>query len=243
MRRALPDGGYHGGYCSLELQLGNGQGGYDFPSYIDFTPPPRADGDCPNSGAAIKVGNDTSMDVVATWNYEDVPLLMVLQNQDNGTNFVPDGTAPGLVEPDYVRTADLTGDGRQDLILSSNQMTEFATVTNNADGTLSFGPINVCAYNPQYVLADFTGDGGQDILMSDNCPSSQTPLSAQVLFGEGQTPVTLFSTTNYNATLTVSAVDLNGDGIPDAEVTESLNGTTTTMYYLNDGHGNFTPYT
>jgi hypothetical protein len=46
--------------------LGDGHGGFNFPNFIHFTPPPRADGFCPNLGAAIKVGNDTSIDIVAT---------------------------------------------------------------------------------------------------------------------------------------------------------------------------------
>lgn len=230
-------------YCSLELALGNGSGGFLPANFINFTPPQRADGFCPDIGAAIKVGDDTSMDIVATWSYIDNPFMMVLQNVDNGANFVPDGTVAAPIEPDLIQTADINGDGLQDLIVGSDQVNELVSITNNANGTLSYGPINDgCVYHPQFVLADFNSDGGQDILLSDDCPPSQTPLSAQVLFGNGQTPVTLFSTTNYNATLTVFTTDVNGDGIPDAGVTETLNGTTTTMYYVNDGHGDFTPY-
>jgi len=44
----------------------------------------------------------------------DVPDLLVLRNGD----FQPAGDFGGIIEPDFIRTADLNGDGRQDLILS-----------------------------------------------------------------------------------------------------------------------------
>ena len=56
----------------------------------------------------------------------------------------------------------------------------------------------------------------------------------QVLFGDGQAPVTL--TTGGG---TVFEVDLGGDGIPDAGVITD----TGTRYFHNNGHGVFTETT
>ena len=62
-----------------------------------------------------------------------------------------------------------------------------------------------------------------------------------MLFGNGQAPVVLASTTDYLANWTVSTVDHNGDGIPDAEVVEvPHSGPTVTQFFQNDGAGHFT---
>lgn len=229
------------GPCAVTLQLGNGDGTFGAPQTFPFSPPALAQNLCPNVGVAMKVGDDTNEDIVASWNYVDESLVMVLRNV-NGT-FQAGSTFRGAVEPDFMRTADLTGNGRQDLIEGSDQETELVTFLNNPDGTLTRGPINVCADHPQYALADFNGDGGQSMLLADNCPPSLVPLTAEVLFGNGQAPSVLFSTSNFLATLHVFSTDLNNDGIPDAGVIETASGVTTVMYFLNDGHGNFKPFT
>jgi hypothetical protein len=227
------------GPCSVTLQLGNGDGTFGAPQSFFFAPPATAQGLCPNVGVALKVGDDTSPDIVASYDYVDVPLLVVLKN---GT-FQPAGTFHGAIEPDFLRTADFNGDGRQDLIEGSDQTTELETFLNNPDGTFTSGPIFACADHPQYALADFNGVGGQDMLLADNCPPSLVPLTAEVLFGNGQAPAVLFSTSNFLATLSVFPIDLNYDGIPDAGVVETASGVTTVMYFLNDGHAHFTPFT
>lgn len=227
--------------CTVTVMLGNGDGTFGAPQTFPFSVPAEFQGLCPDIGVAMKLGDDTYEDIVATWNYVDEQSVMVLRNV-NGT-FQAGPIFPGAVEPDFMRTADLTGNGRQDLIEGSDQATELLTFLNNPDGTLTRGPINVCADHPQYALADFNGDGGQSMLLADNCPPSLVPLTAEVLFGNGQAPAVLFSTSNFLATLNVFPIDLNNDGIPDAGVIETASGVTTVMYFLNDGHGNFTPFT
>jgi hypothetical protein len=80
------------------------------------------------------------------------------------------------------------------------------------------------------------------MLLSDNCQTRMNAIRAEVLFGNGQTAVVLNSTTDFLANWTVSAVDHNGDGIPDAKIVEVPHtGSTVTQYFQNDGAGNFTP--
>jgi hypothetical protein len=79
------------------------------------------------------------------------------------------------------------------------------------------------------------------MLLSDNCQTRMNAIRAEVLFGNGQTAVVLNSTTDFLANWTVSAVDHNGDGIPDAKIVEVPHtGSTVTQYFQNDGAGNFT---
>lgn len=224
--------------CTVTLELGTGSGTFGPPTVYPFTPPPDAQGQCPNIGTAVKVGNDRRPDLVVTWQATDVASLLVLRNGD----FQPAGEFGGIIEPDFIRTGDLTGDGRQDLILGSNQVTSLATFVNHPNGTFTRGPAT-CSVDPRYALADFNGDGAKDILLSDICPPNPTVLTAEVLFADGQSPAVLATSTDDRAKLTVFPIDLNYDGITDAGVIEVENGVTTVRYFLNDGHGHFTPFT
>ena len=225
--------------CTVTLEPGTGPGTFGPPTVYTFTPPPDAQGQCPNIGVGLKVGTDTKLDLVVTWEATDVPALLVLRNGD----FQPAGEFGGIIEPDLIRTADLNGDGRQDLILSSNQVTTLAMFFNNADGTITRGP-ETCSFglSPQYALADFNGDGGQDMLLSDVCPMQRNVLSAEVLFTNGQLPAVLATSTDPLAKFTVFPIDLNFDGSPDVGVIEVENGVTTVQYFLNDRHGHFVPF-
>lgn len=224
--------------CTVTLQDGAPDGTFGPPTVFTYTPPPEAQGDCPSVGAAVKVGDDKLFDLVVTWGFTDVSELLVLKNP----GFQAAGTSGGIIEPDFIHTADLNGDGRQDLIVSSNQVNELATFFNNADGTFTRG-INICSFKPQYALADFNGDGAQDILLSDVCPSSMTTNTVEVLYANGRPPAVLTTDPDPFAKLTAFTTDVNYDGIPDAGVITQLRGTTTVQYFVNDGHGNFTPFT
>jgi hypothetical protein len=231
--------------CSVTVSLGKPGGGFGTPMVHTYTSAEAQGPFCPDTGVAMKLGNETKPDLVTSMNfgYRD---LIVLHNFQPSAIFTA-----GVIQPDWLRTADLNGDGRQDLIEWSNQESDIATLINTPQGTLVRGPFNAVTmrsggtgqFGPQYVLADFNRDGGQDMLLSVNNPMSfAAPISAEVLFGNGQAPVVLASTGDSRATWTVFSIDLDFDGLPDAGVIEkSGTGVTTTQYFRNDGTGHFTP--
>lgn len=220
--------------CSVTVARGRADGTFGRPKEHDYTTLEQSAPYCPDVVVAVKLGNHNKYDFVGgfSFGYSD---MMVIHD------FRATAIYHGVIQPDVFRTADFDGDGRQDIISISSQVTTLAEFHNNADGSLTHGPIYECADHPQYALADFNGDGGQDMLLSDICPSRRDILHAEVLFGNGQAPVILDSSTDYNAHWTVFSIDVNYDGVPDAGVIEVAGGVTTVKYYVNDGHGVFTP--
>lgn len=232
--------------CTVTVNYGLPGGGFGPPHVHTYTTIDST-GMCPDMGVAMKLGNEKRPDLVtaASFGLDD---LIVLHK------FQPVATFHGVIQPSWLRTADLNGDGRQDLLEWSDQESDFNTLINTPQGTLLPGPINVRTlrsgaapgnFGPQYVLADFNGDGGQSVLMSVNAQLSLTqPIFAAVYFGNGQASQILDSTTDFLATWTVFQIDLNQDGIPDAGIVETdRTGNTVVKYYLNDGKGHFTQVT
>jgi hypothetical protein len=221
--------------CSVTVSPGVPGGGYGLPTSYTYTSAETSQ-TCPNVAVAVKLGSETTPDLVTGFGFGGNDLVVL-------HNYAPVATYHGVIQPYWLQTADINGDGRQDLIEYTGQQNDLTSLVNNADGTLSGGSIgSSCAMSPQFALADFNGDGGQDMLLSDNCQTHPaTPISAEVLFGNGQASVVLASTTDYLASWTVSVVDHNGDGIPDAKVVEvGRTGASVTQYFQNDGAGHFT---
>jgi hypothetical protein len=229
--------------CTVTVALGKPGGGFGTPKVHTYTSAETSGPFCPDQGVAMKFGNEKKPDLVTALSFGFRDLIVL-------HNFQPTAVFIGVTQPSWLRTADLNGDGHQDLIEWSDQVTELTTFINTPQRTLVRGPFAVetlrsgatGGFGPQYVLADFNGDGGQDMLLSVNNQSSfAAPISAEVFFGNGQAPTVLASTSDFRATWTVFSIDLNFDGIPDAGVIEkSGTGVTTLQYFLNDGAGNFT---
>lgn len=221
--------------CSVTVSHGKADGTFGKPQEHDYTTLEKFSPYCPDVVTAVKLGNHKKYDFVGGFSFGGQDMMVI-------HNFQATATYPGLYQPDTIRTADFDGDGRQDLIEISGQEDDLQEFHNNADGSLSRGPVGECAFHPQYVLADFNGDGGQDMLLSDNCPPRINSISAEILFGNGQAAVTLDTTSNYNATWTVFSIDVDYDGVPDVGVAETASGATTVKYFRNNGHGAFTPW-
>jgi hypothetical protein len=230
--------------CTVTVSLGKSDGTFGTPKVHTYTSAEKQGPFCPDQGVAMKLGNEKKPDLVTSMSFGFNDLIVL-------HNFQPTAIfTTGVIQPTWLRTADLNGDGRQDLIEWSDQESDVATLINTPQRTLVRGPFNVVtlrsggtgAFGPQYVLADFNGDGGQDMLISVNNQSSFTaPISAEVFFGNGQAPVVLASTGDFRAVWTVFSIDINFDGIPDAGVIEkSGTGVTTIQYFRNDGAGHFT---
>ncbi|HEY3753128.1 MAG TPA: VCBS repeat-containing protein [Pseudonocardiaceae bacterium] len=224
--------------CSVTVEHGKADGTFGAPREYDYTSAETFAPFCPNIGAAVKLGNHKKYDLVTAFSFgfQDIVVLH---------NFQPAGVFAGIIQPDFIRASgDFDGDGRPDIVEGSDQESEIQEIRNMPDATLARGAVGDCTVfnngGGQYVLADFNGDGGQDMLLSSICPPLMVSVKAEVLFGNGQAPVVLASTSNFNAHYVVFSIDLNYDGIPDAGVIEIAGSTTTEQYFLNDGHGHFT---
>jgi hypothetical protein len=225
--------------CEVSVEYGKRDGGFRAPQTYSYTSPWPNQPFCPNMGEAINLGKRGQIELVLThFVANDDPELLVLRD------FKLVATFNGMTFPSTIRSADFNGDGRVDLWESSDQVTRLQTFTNTPDGTLVPGPIDVCSQDsiPHHVLADFNGDGGQDFLVALRCHF--TDQSVQVLFGNGQPPVTLASRSTVHFAFDVFPVDVNNDGIPDAGIKDTADdGTITYRLFQNNGHGTFTELT
>jgi hypothetical protein len=231
--------------CTVTVSYGLPGGSFGAPHVHTYTTI-DASKLCPDRAIALKLGNEQRPDLI-TWVTFGLNSLVVLHK------FQPTQSYGGVIQPSYVRTADLNGDGRLDLIEWSEQVNQLLTFINTPQATLAPGPISFQSLTsggaanpsdgPQYVLADFNGDGGQDMVASVNQQLSEfTPISAEVFFSNGQAPVVLASTTDFLATWSVFTIDLDHNGINDVGIIEkSSSGVTTVQYFRNDGAGHFTP--
>jgi hypothetical protein len=139
----------------------------------------------------------------------------------------------------HVTTADLTGDGRTDIITANFDDNSVSVLLQNSDGTFQTrqtyptgpgsGPYDV-------VVADLTGDGIPDIVTVAGYGSD----TASVLLGNGdgtfQAPEIL---PVGNDPFYVAAADLRGDGKEDLIVVN--HGDNTDSVLLGNGDGTFQP--
>ena len=231
-----PETGSPAPTCTVSVEYLRADGTYHAPLTHSYTSPWPNQPFCPNMGEAINLGPQGQLELVLThFVANDQPELLVLRNFKLVAGF------NGMDFPSTIRSEDFNGDGREDIWESSDQEERLTTFTNTPDGTLVKGPIDVCssASIPQHEFNDFNGDGGQDFLVALRCGFDNR--SAQVLFGNGQPPAILASSTSPFGSFVVAQLDINLDHIPDASVTDTSDNTT--RFFQNDGHGNFTDVT
>ena len=224
--------------CAVSVQNGLAGGGFGPAKVHKYTSAEQNGPFCPDRGAAIKLGQDKRPDLVTGFNFgfEDIVALH---------NFKPSAVFRGVEQPDIMVAVDLHGNGRDDLLESTNEGGELATFTNTDAGTLVRGN-SVCeedGLGPRYTLADLNGRGGKDILLSEVCPRDEASQSAVVLFGTGGQH-TFVSTCDETVRYTLFVIDLDSDGKLDVGlITTKPNTPTTIRYFHNNGGGNFTQVT
>jgi hypothetical protein len=153
--------------------------------------------------------------------------------------------------PSEEAVADLTGNGRMDLVVSDAQSNTVSVLLNNGDGTFQAPrqyavgaytvPVVAQSLAPNLgrglVVADLTGNGIPDIIVTNYASDD-----VSVLLGRGDG--TFEPQRRYDATVGPFALavgDLNGDGIPDLVVVSSTGSHGKIAVLLGRGDGSFKP--
>jgi hypothetical protein len=153
--------------------------------------------------------------------------------------------------PSEEAVADLTGNGRMDIVVSDAQSNTVSVLLNNGDGTFQaprqYGvgaytvPIVAQSLAPNLgrglVVADVNGDGIPDIIVTNYASAD-----ISVLLGRGDG--TFEPQRRYDATagpFALAVGDLNGDGIPDLVVVSSTGSHGKIAVLLGRGDGSFKP--
>ncbi len=135
-----------------------------------------------------------------------------------GMNFSNPTYQPVGVQPVGVLLADLNGDGFDDIATRMNQTPGITVMLSNGDGTFLARRLydSGTADMTGLVLADFDGDGNFDFATNDSGNTSRVLMGN----GDGTFRASLsHGITDTSSNCTVTAGDLNGDGVDDLFVT------------------------
>jgi hypothetical protein len=144
--------------------------------------------------------------------------------------------------PSAVAVADLNGDGSPDIAVTNSADNTVTVLFNNGSGTFTTNATYSTGTTPSdIVIADFNGDSHNDLAITN-----QGSNNVSILLNTGTgafNPAANYCVANANGACTavspvsLVAIDLNGDNIPDLAIA-SLSSSVTTL--LNNGSGAFT---
>ena len=189
-------------------------------------------------GSPIAVGDfngDGKLDVIAA---SGSAIVVFLGNGD-GT-FQAGRESPTTMGPLGIAVGDFNQDGRLDIAVAQFQSAgDTQVMIGNGDGTFQ-APVNypVTSYPTAVAVADFNHDGHLDLAVANG--GNETGNTVSVLLGSGDG--TFRPRVDYTIGLgpfSITAVDLNGDGLPDLATADFTSGTTSVL--LNKGNGTFQP--
>ncbi len=150
---------------------------------------------------------------------------------DGKGGFLPPTTYAVPAGADGLTVANLTGDGKLDLLVGDSYG-DVLIFLGNGNGT--FQPYREATQTVALAVADLTGDGSKDIIYAD--PGLDRVV---VDYGAGNASVLGDQSTGLLEPGAVALADLNGDGIPDLIVANS--GSNNVLIYPGLGNGQFGP--
>jgi hypothetical protein len=224
------------GDCAVFVELGKKHGGFRHPKRYTFDLP----GDpptCPDMGVIVDLAGDGDAELVLAFFDGSfiVDDLVVLDDFDFEAGF------EGIFQPSAIGLADFDGDGLVDVYEFTDQGDGFQSFLNTPAGELVPGPVAFAAGIFDFELADVDEDGGTDLVMSfaERFPA-QPETGVVVVVGDGsQTFLTEDGFAPSGFLWDVQVVDLNADGHLDVRLVDPMGPTT--LAFLGDGDGNFTP--
>ena len=179
-------------------------------------------------------------------------VLRILLN-DRNRGFAPSPDYPVGISPRQILTSDLDGDGRLDVVVPNYCSEPTCTLAGNisvllaqADGTLVPQPLLPLPGRPDpVVLADFDADGVTDLAVMARCQEYPVCFTGGFFayrgLGNGSFEQSfswsVFFSTTFFTTITVTAAELTGDD--DLDLLIGLNGALQVL--PGDGHGQFLP--
>lgn len=208
---------------SVSVLLGDGRGGFGpaagSPFAVGRAPYPHAVGD---------VNGDGNLDI-ATPNVGGNSVTVLLGDGRGG--FKPAANSPHMVaaRPYYVAVADVSGDGKPDLITTHDDISLMSTLLGDGRGGFSAAPASPFdlgrrAY--KLVAADVTRDGRADLVIGTEGGDSVT-----VLLGDEHGGYTHAAGSPFTAGRNPRAAvgDANGDGKPDIITANHGSGSVTVL--------------
>lgn len=168
---------------------------------------------------AADLDGDTKTDLVTT-SGPGGNLLLIRNTSTPGTiSFAPLVTISVGGYPTYCHTADMDGDGKQDIIVKNGNFLQFSIFKNaSTSGSFSFSPqlnFSAASYHCRLFIADLDGGGKPDIAVL-NVGSNNTVSILRNTSSPGTISLAaeVDATSEYNME-DIDICDLDGDGKPD----------------------------
>jgi hypothetical protein len=224
---------------SVTILLGNGNG-----TFTQAANSPMAVGGISNSLAVGDFNEDGIQDLAVSNECSDSTCtsdsVVILFGKGDGT-FTQTSSSSNIISSDLgirsIAVADLNNDGHADFAVIDPQTGMLSVYLGNGAGSFvqaKDSPIALGKETSDFTFGDFNGDGIPDIVYSNYEGNTVT-----ILFGNGDGTFTQASGSPIaagNNPGTITAADINGDGIVDLAVANYTDGTVTILLGTGDGH-------
>ena len=181
---------------------------------------------------ARDIDGDSDLDVVASSSAKGI---IVIRNNGDGT-FAPEELVTGFGGIIRIATADMDGDGDEDIVSGSYSGKRLAWHANNGDGT--FAPDSILNTDIDglfsVAVADLDGDDRPEIVTAEFGEDNAVAIYRNTLTGFERDTIS----NDLNAPLAVEIADLDGDG--DEDVIAGAYYGDSIIWYENDGSAEFT---